>query len=109
MVHRFPHSRALTMLLLASLGVRFRPFLPSQRVTADLEMEKARLGELQQLDVISKAISYSKNRRSEAEVRLTLPFLPILPCATNRNMPREVHLDGWIPGCAHALGDSVLA
>lgn len=38
-------------------------------VGADLDMEKARLGEMQQLDVISKAIAYSNTRKNEAEVR----------------------------------------
>lgn len=39
-----------------------------QRVTADLDLEKSRLGEMQQMDVIAKAIAYRNNRRSEAEV-----------------------------------------
>ncbi|CAM9951571.1 unnamed protein product [Scytosiphon promiscuus] len=38
-----------------------------KHVAADLDMEKARLGEMQQMDVISKAIAYSNTRRNEAE------------------------------------------
>eukprot|EP00752_Nemacystus_decipiens_P011267 g10013.t1 len=38
-----------------------------KRVTADLDLEKARLGEMQQMDVLAKAIAYRNNRRSEAE------------------------------------------
>lgn len=44
-------------------------FLSVQRVVGDLEMEKARLGEMGQMDVISKAIAYGNTRRNEAEVR----------------------------------------
>lgn len=40
-----------------------------QRVTSDLNLEKARVGEMQQMDVVAKAIAYRNNRRSEAEVR----------------------------------------
>lgn len=38
-------------------------------MTSDLDLEKARLGEMQQLDVLAKAIAFRNNRRSEAEVR----------------------------------------
>eukprot|EP00904_Undaria_pinnatifida_P009408 jgi/Undpi1/5598/HiC_scaffold_2.g00874.m1 len=38
-----------------------------KRVTAELEVEKGRLGEMQQMEAISKAIAYGNSRRKQAE------------------------------------------
>ena len=50
-----------------------------QRVTAELEVEKGRLGEMQQMEAISKAIAYGQSRRKQAEVRcLALSSTPLV-------------------------------
>lgn len=41
-----------------------------QRVTADLATERGRLGEMQQMDAIAKAVAYGEQRRAEADVRV---------------------------------------
>lgn len=73
-------------------------------MTADLEMEKARLGEMEQLDVISKAITYSKNRRSEAEVRAwPYRFPPFSHVQQTENVPfsdASSWIDPWVCPCA---------
>lgn len=54
-----------------------------QRVTAELAVEKGRLGEMQQMEAISKAIAYGNSRRKQAEVRyLVVPSLPRLALHT---------------------------
>ena len=50
-----------------------------QRVTAELEVEKGRLGEMQQMEAISKAIAYGNSRRKQAEVRCVCLGLPSTP------------------------------
>lgn len=50
-----------------------------QRVTAELAVEKGRLGEMQQMEAISKAIAYGNSRRKQAEVRYLVVVVPSLP------------------------------
>lgn len=67
---------------------------PSQRLSSELEVEKNRLGEMEQLGTISKAMAYGDQRRKEAEVRIGNSILLLIPARVRLVIFQRDRLDG---------------